>query len=327
MRDPGRVIVGIDSHSASPAALQLGVQLARGLGSALECFVPVYNPHVSHAHFETREALQCARDRLVRHHLDHINGLVASLGSQVPIECQAAWDHPFEEALIRRVLEQGAGLLIAELGTEGEAAPRRLSSSQWQLVRHCPVPVLLSRGTPWRESPIVVAAVDPTGRHGRPGSLDTRILQLAELLARSVAGTVHAFHAWERSLRARIGERDELLLPDLPEGEMERRHREAVYAVLGAAAAAPARVAFAEGLPEITLPAYCQQHSVDLVVMGVIARNPFGRIFIGSTAERVLDRLPCDLLAVKPEGFRTPISRERWPREEAAGPPLGVPGI
>lgn len=307
--------------------LRLGAQLARGLGSALECFVPVYNPHVSHVHFESREALQRARDRLVRHHLDHLNELVASLGSEMPIECQAAWDHPFEEALIRRVLEQGAGLLIAELGTEGEAAPRRLSSSQWQLVRHCPVPVLLSRGKPWRDSPIVVAAVDPTGRHGRPDSLDVRILQLAELLARSAAGTVHAFHAWEKSLRARIGERDELLLPDLPEGEMERRHREAVHAALGAAAAAPARVAFVEGRTETALPAYCQQHGADLVVMGAVARNPFGRIFIGSTAERVLDRLPCDLLVVKPDGFRTPISRERWPREEAAGPPLGVPGI
>ena len=61
--------------------------------------------------------------------------------------------------------------------------------------------------------------------------------------------------------------------------------------------------------------------------MGAIARNPFGRIFIGSTAERVLEQLPCDLLVVKPETFRTPVSSERWPREEGSIPILGVPGI
>jgi hypothetical protein len=30
---------------------------------------------------------------------------------------------------------------------------------------------------------------------------------------------------------------------------------------------------------------------------------------------------------VKPETFRTPVSSERWPREEASIPILGVPGI
>jgi hypothetical protein len=36
-------------------------------------------------------------------------------------------------------------------------------------------------------------------------------------------------------------------------------------------------------------------------------------MFIGATAERVLDRLPCDLIIVKPDWFRTPsdISKER----------------
>jgi len=124
-----------------------------------------------------------------------------------------------------------------------------------------------------------------------------------------------------------IGEREETLAPDLPEAGAEGRHREAVHSVLRAADAAPARVSLVEGSPEKVLPEYCREAAADLVVMGAIARNPFGRIFIGSTAERVLDRLPCDLLVVKPDAFRTPVSSERWPREEGATPILGVPGI
>jgi universal stress protein E len=47
--------------------------------------------------------------------------------------------------------------------------------------------------------------------------------------------------------------------------------------------------------------------------MGAISRNRWKRLFIGATAERTLDHLPCDLLIVKPDWFRTPaeISKER----------------
>jgi universal stress protein E len=39
------------------------------------------------------------------------------------------------------------------------------------------------------------------------------------------------------------------------------------------------------------------------MIMGAISRSGLQRAFIGSTAERVLDRLPCDALIVKPPGF------------------------
>ncbi len=41
----------------------------------------------------------------------------------------------------------------------------------------------------------------------------------------------------------------------------------------------------------------------DIVVMGAIARSALKRVFIGSTAERVLETLPCDVLVVKPPDF------------------------
>jgi universal stress protein E len=324
---PGRIIVGMDPHAIPMAAVALGERLAEGMDATLEVFMPVYNSQVSLAHFENREHLQHARDSLVRRHLEHLEERLASAGIGERAERHAAWDHPHEEALIRRVLERAADLLIVELPAGAASGGRPLSAAQWQLVRHCPSPVLLTRGGAWREAPVVVAAVDPGGRHGRADELDTRILKFAERVALGAGGTVHAFHAWERTLRALIGNREEVLVPDRPETGTERRHREAVYSVLAAAEVAPARVSLVEGRAEQVLPEYCREAGADVVVMGAIARNPFGRIFIGSTAERVLEQLPCDLLVVKPGAFRTPVSSERWPAEQAATPILGVPGI
>ena len=323
------IIVGIDAHAADAPAAELGARLARCLGAQLELYSPVYNSRVSLAHFETRASLQHARDTLVDHQRQHLESLAAALQAGSAVACHAAWDHPPEEALIRRVLERGAMLLVVDLpaGEAGETgASRRWSASHWQLVRHCPVPLLLARGSPWADRPVVVAATDPLGHHGRHRDVDLRILRLAGELAAAVAGTLHAWHAWQRSLRAWVGGLDMPLAAELPGDSDESRHREAVLQAAQSAGVAPARVTLVEGRPEQALPEYCREHGADLVVMGALARNPFGRMFLGSTAERVLDRLPCDLLVVKPESFHTPVPRERWPREEG-GPLLGVPGI
>ena len=41
----------------------------------------------------------------------------------------------------------------------------------------------------------------------------------------------------------------------------------------------------------------------DVLVMGAVSRRGLKRLFLGNTAEEVLDKLPCDLLIVKPAGF------------------------
>jgi universal stress protein E len=45
----------------------------------------------------------------------------------------------------------------------------------------------------------------------------------------------------------------------------------------------------------------------DLVVMGTVSRTGVPGLLIGNTAEKLLDRLDCSLLAVKPQGFRSPV--------------------
>ena len=47
----------------------------------------------------------------------------------------------------------------------------------------------------------------------------------------------------------------------------------------------------------------------DVIVMGAVSRRGLKRLFLGNTAEQVLDRLACDLLIVKPFGFETSVPR------------------
>jgi universal stress protein E len=46
----------------------------------------------------------------------------------------------------------------------------------------------------------------------------------------------------------------------------------------------------------------------DAVVMGAISRSGLKGLFLGNTAEDVLDRLHCDLVIVKPAGFKAVVA-------------------
>jgi universal stress protein E len=48
----------------------------------------------------------------------------------------------------------------------------------------------------------------------------------------------------------------------------------------------------------------------DLVVMGAVSRSGLKRVFIGNTAERVLNDLPCDVLVVKPAHFEKGVKKD-----------------
>ena len=51
------------------------------------------------------------------------------------------------------------------------------------------------------------------------------------------------------------------------------------------------------------LPRVAESLGASLLVMGAVSRSRLQEIFLGSTAERVLDRIACDVLVVKPGDF------------------------
>ena len=64
---------------------------------------------------------------------------------------------------------------------------------------------------------------------------------------------------------------------------------------------AHAHVSSREGL------SMARQLDADLVVMGTVGRTGIAGLFIGNTAEMVLEQVQCSVLAVKPPGFVSPV--------------------
>jgi universal stress protein E len=90
---------------------------------------------------------------------------------------------------------------------------------------------------------------------------------------------------------------------------MRVRHAEAVHKLTDAHAIRRDRVHVEEGTTRQLIVALTEKLHADVVVMGAVSRRGLKRLFLGNTAEEVLDKLPCDLLIVKPVGFETSVPR------------------
>jgi nucleotide-binding universal stress UspA family protein len=64
------------------------------------------------------------------------------------------------------------------------------------------------------------------------------------------------------------------------------------------------------GTPDEVIPELVATERIDLVVMGTVGRAGIAGFLIGNTAERLLRTLTCSVLAVKPDGFVSPVGLE-----------------
>jgi universal stress protein E len=90
--------------------------------------------------------------------------------------------------------------------------------------------------------------------------------------------------------------------------ELLREARAAVAALLADRSIDEAQLHLIEGRPEQELPRLAAELGADVLLTGGISRSRVEQVFIGGTAERLLDHVDGDLLVVKPPGFRSPLA-------------------
>jgi universal stress protein E len=56
------------------------------------------------------------------------------------------------------------------------------------------------------------------------------------------------------------------------------------------------------------IPERAERKRADLIVMGTLSRSGVRGFLMGNTAEKILQKVDCSVLAVKPDGFVTPVN-------------------
>ena len=307
-----RILIAIADPSArTQPALAKGVHLARLLGAEVEVFHSLFDPQTQGELVYGRRILEKDIERLVevsRQQLERCAEVFADRG--VPTRVCVRWDYPPHEAIVRQALRHKSDLVIAESRRHRRLARLFLTNSDWQLIRLCPVPLLLVKGSRQWKSGRVLAAIDPFHVHAKPAALDPRILRVGTQLARALGGQLHAVHVYPPLINYVAGVMTEPL-PLRVTGRQAREHaqrmRRKVRAEARRFSVSDSRIHAVAGKPELLLPRIARRLGARIVIMGAVSRSAVRRLFIASTAEAVIDGLNCDVCVVKAPGFRTSV--------------------
>ncbi|HAK51141.1 MAG TPA: hypothetical protein DCM54_04450 [Gammaproteobacteria bacterium] len=214
------------------------------------------------------------------------------------VETRAIWGHPGYEMIINAA--SGMDLVIVDTRRHAALSRLFLTNDDWQMVRCCPVPLLLVKEKLWKEKPTILAAVDPMHTRHKPTGLDHKILRVSDEVAKLLDGEVFAVHSYSQ-----------VLLSGAYLKDAKTQHETAFKELLADFDISSSRQHLIEEAPEFGLQQIGQDVTADLVVMGGISLSFVTDIFIGNTTEKVLDYIECDVLVLKPDGFKSPINSEK----------------
>jgi universal stress protein E len=306
--DQQNVLVVVDPTASFHPAVERAAWLAKHAPAHIELFISDYSSQIadprSHG-VAAKEARAAVLDRH-RQRLEQLAAPLRATGASVAVDTR--WDYPLHDSIVRKAEDCGANLILKDTHYHSVLKRSIFSNTDWSLIRNCAATLWLVKPRPPGQKPCFVAAVDPLHERDKPATLDQRILATGAQLCRTLGGELHVFHAFDVAATIAVST-DSMTMPialPIPEvaEAMRAEHTEAVERLCKEHGIPPARTHIHQGGTRQLLLTLTEQLRADAVVMGAISRSGLKGLFLGNTAEDVLDRLHCDLIIVKPEGFK-----------------------
>ena len=315
MQNIDKVLCVVDPTTSVQPAMHRAAWLANQVGAELDLFICYYNEYLSGERFLDAPSLQKARAEVVDRNMDYLNKIAEPLRSAgLTVQTNVKWDHPLYEGIVRHATTTGAQIIFKDTHHHSALDRALLTNTDWNLIRTCPIPLWLVKPTDLNKQPVVIASIDPTHEHDKPASLDDCILGIAGTLAEKTKADLHVFHSFDPRIALATATANAYIPASLPYEEIEKDMRE-LHGRRFEEVVSPYEIDddhkhLISGATHEELPAIAKKLKADVIVMGAIARNRWKRLFVGATAERTLEHLPCDLLIIKPDWFVTPVEAE-----------------
>lgn len=218
----------------------------------------------------------------------------AGLTAELVVVRDRAWME-----LIRRVHAAGQGDLVV-VARRNQLDAGALGGVARKLMRKSPAPVWIVKPDAAVEPRTIVAGTDLT-------PVGNLAVEIAAELAHLSACELHVVHAWQApTVVPLVAELDAAPLAAAELAELQRAAEERLDATLRGLPVAAKRHVPCEA-PSRAIRELVEKLAADLLVMGTVSRGGIAGLLVGNTAERLLDRVQCSMLTVKPPDFISPV--------------------
>ncbi|MFT4926347.1 MAG: universal stress protein E [Phenylobacterium sp.] len=308
MNSLNNILVVIDPNDEAQNALARAVVLAKASGASVTAFLSIYDFSYEMTTMLSIAERDAMRKAVVEDRELWIKDIISeNFSDGIDIFVNVLWHNRPFEAIIETVIKQDYDLVVKGTHTHDTLKSIIFTPTDWHLLRKCPCPVLLVKEMEWAKDGRILAAVHTGSDAGHHKALNDKIIQESFYLANLVSAQVHmvnSFPGTPVNIAIEIPEFD----PTEYNTVVKQHHEEAMNELANQYDISKDRIHIDEGLPEDVIPEVSSAIDAELLVIGTIGRTGFSAAIIGNTAEHVLDRINSDVLAIKPDGYVSPLA-------------------
>ncbi len=300
-----RILVIADNGLRRTPAIERAAQLAKATGAELHLCLFDHHAGIAAIGTVSEEVMALAKAGFLREREEWLADEAAALEAEgATVRTDVVWGKPVHEKVIGKVAEIKPDLVIKDV--HAESAVRRLlyTPLDWQLMRLCPAPLLLVNSQAHPLPQRVIASVD-TGVIGEDAeALNDQVVRCALQLALQCNASLHLAHAFDGLTTAAAvdPQGDGLLISEAYEALRESR-KERFDSFAARHGVPEDHKHFIDGPCAEAIGDLADVTAADVVAVGSVYREGLERLILGSSAERILHRLHCDVLVVKPPEF------------------------
>ncbi|WP_448565392.1 universal stress protein UspE [Thalassotalea ganghwensis] len=304
-----KILAVIDPTTEHQKALERAVELANKTGATITAFMCIYDFSYEMTTMLSSDEREAMRQTVIKDRELWLQEKITSLPkNSLTIDFKVVWHNRPFEPIIEQVLTQGFDIVLKGTHEHHKLKSVIFTPTDWHLIRKCPSPVLLVKEHSWPKGGNILAAVHVGSDEKEHQALNNKITEEAINLSKIIDANVHLVNSFPGT-PVNIA----IEIPEFNAGEynesMLNHHKVAMANHAQKFGVDSTHTHVEEGLPEEVIQHQAEKLDAELVILGTIGRTGISAALIGNTAEHVIDNLNCDVLALKPEGYVSPMAQ------------------
>lgn len=302
-----KILAVIDPTTDDQKALKRAVELAGKTQATISAFLSIYDFSYEMTTMLSSDEREAMRQSLISDRQEWLEELIEQINHEgITIDSQVVWHNRPFEPIIEQVLHNGYDIVIKGTHQHDKLKSVIFTPTDWHILRKCPCPVLLVKDHLWPENGNILASLNVGSDETEHQSLNNIITEEAVNLGHLINGNVHLVNSYPGTPVNIAIEIPEFNANEYNES-MCQYHQQAMKEHAAKFSIADENTHVVEGLPEDVIEEVSTKLDAELVILGTIGRTGLSAALIGNTAEHVIDKLNCDVLALKPAGYHSPL--------------------
>jgi len=287
------ILVIVDKPKHEQGALRRALRLQAQTGANLHLKTFIYHAHVASGNAFTAKQRSSIRRGLMEQQHDWLMTQGNAASGTGEITREVVWTSDIAVWIDYYVTKHPQDLVIKAVNHTESLIHTPLD---WELLRTCPAPLLLCAGLPQKTRPRILAAIDMNRNKGKQKKLNKKVLSAAAYFAKINAAELHCVYTVEISQVLKdLG----IIEPKSHAREVRKQILPELEALLEPFGVPSSRIHMPVGKVGKTVSKVASKIGAELLVLGTSGRSGVGALVLGNSAEKVLQKSHCEILAVK----------------------------